>query len=277
MGSKDGSTNQVLDMRDRLLREAQQALSAQQRGGLPPTEAAQYRYTSLLSGARRETAAVQTDPVIIEDRVASLGTQSFALGTHSLGPQVFDRSTAYDPTGAGGRSPVRTQSLAASTPWTPLDDAAQAEALQIIQLLASQRSGASDSEVHLQQLEVQLAAEQQSREDTKLQLSQENHRLAAAQEQVLCLERELDEKEMELQVTEKELDQTERELQQVMLQLQTMKDEERALYSPQLLQNNNQLLEEDVRYKAMRVRLLERERQLELKDQHIARLQAVMR
>jgi len=267
MTSKESAANQVMDLRDRLLREAEAWRSdhmqqAKAESGLNLTEAVaqlvQPAFGSTLS-RRRETVAIQTDVVVIEDNLARVGTQ------------VMDRAMGFDsmsPTGS--RSPMRTQPLQSYPTWGSIDDAAQDEALQAIRLLARHRSGASDSEARLLQLEAELQAEQQGREDTKVQLNQENNRLAAAQEQVLCLERELDEKDVELQDTERELEFKDRDLQQAMMQLQMMQEEAN-------MHASHNMIEDDVRYKSMRVRLLERERQLELKDQHIARLHAVLR
>mmetsp|Transcript_40113 Transcript_40113/g.92162 ORF Transcript_40113/g.92162 Transcript_40113/m.92162 type:complete len:267 (+) Transcript_40113:83-883(+) len=266
MASKETAANQVMDLRDRLLREAEawrsdhmQQAKAEQHSGFNVSEAVAQLMQPALSSKRKDTVAIQTDFVIIEDTLARVGTQ------------VMDRAMGFDSMSPfGGRSPMRTLPLQSHPTWSSADDAAQEEALQAVRRLGRHRSGASDSEARLLQLEAELLAEQQGREDTKLHLSQENNRLAAAQEQVLCLERELDEKDMELQDTERELEFKDRDLQQAMMQLQMMQEEAN-------MHASHHMSEDDVRYKAMRVRLLERERQLELKDQHIARLHAVLR
>merc|ERR1711879_606227 len=93
----------------------------------------------------------------------------------------------------------------------------------------------------------------------------------AAQQQVLCLEYELDGKEAALQVAERALERRDADLQQAQLQLRALQE------GTPLQPMGTSSLGEEVRVNALQSQLLERERQLELKDQHISRLLNVLR
>lgn len=114
-------------------------------------------------------------------------------------------------------------------------------------------------------------AERFFRQELEHQLSDERHRREAAQQQVLCLEYELDGKEAALQVAERALEHKNAELQQAVMQ---------SRFSIEGLSRAGSLSVypgEDHRLKTLRSELAERERQLELKDQHISRLLNVLK
>merc|ERR1712113_162795 len=165
----------------------------------------------------------------------------------------------------GGPSPVATTS-AARAAWSQDDEAAQNEAIRTIQMLkdgGGQSSKAKDGMIS--ELEAQIHAEKASVQELEMQVAHERSRKDAAQQQVLCLEYELDGKEAALQVAERTLERREADLQVAQMQLRVVQEGASSGVS------------DDARFKAMRSQLMERERQLELKDQHISRLLNVLR
>merc|ERR1712039_266235 len=81
---------------------------------------------------------------------------------------------------------------------------------------------------------------------------------------------ELDGKEAALQVAERTLERREADLQQAQMQLRSFQEGTSQISTPTGGSD-------DARFRALRAQLLERERQLELKDQHISRLLNVLR
>jgi len=220
-------------------------------------------------------AACQTDPVVVLS-----GASSLSLGT-------------------GSRLPFGTQ---ATSGWTAADEAAQAEALHAISLLKQSGTQGQQSEGKLSELEAELRSERASRQEVGAQLAHERCRKEAVQQQVLCLEYELDGKEAALQVAERTLERRDTDLHQVQQQLRKLQEGQQSPFGPGgggtslafsagLGGGDSGLGStagsmafsaaapggEDPRTRAIRTQLLERERQLELKDQHIQRLLNVLR
>lgn len=207
--------------------------------------------------------SVQTDPVVVLNGAgAALGSFSSGLG------------------GKAGNAQIPS--------WSAADDAAQAEALHTISLLGTGNSRQSEGRVSA--LEAELRAERASRQEVDVQLGHERGRKEAVQQQVLCLEYELDGKEAALQVAERTLERRDAELQQAQLQVRSQAQLPGGSMAfgagaPSALGSQAGSMafsagpgaSEDPRTRAMRSQLLERERQLELKDQHIARLLNVLR
>lgn len=229
-------TSGEVGLRDRLLQEAR---SERQRC-LEVAEAAERRRSEFRAVVH---VGAQTDPVVILDGAGSL-------------PGV---------TGSSGAT-----SSFASRPgvWTHDDEEAQAEALRTIQLLGECVGDHSRvAENRVSDLEVELRMERESHEHFDSQLAQERSRKEALQQQVLCLEYELDGKEAALQVAERALERKSEDLQRVELQLQSLKE-----VTDQVARAGG----DDVRTKALRTQLVDRERQLQQKDQHIAHLISVL-
>lgn len=226
----------VIGLRDRLLREAR---SERQRC-LEVAEAAERRRAELRGIS---SVGIQTEPVFLMDgpRTDGTGVLSAASGPAS---------------------------------WTQSDESAQAEALRTILLLGERGNSSRHAEGRLAQLEEELRAERAARQELGAQATHEAKGKEAAQQQVLCLEYELDGKEAALQVAERALERRDAELQQVQLQLQT---EQEGLdeYGGGAASSNAAY--EDARIRALRQQLMEREGQLDQKDQHIARLLVVLR
>jgi hypothetical protein len=185
----------VVGLRDKLLREARN----ERQRCLEVAEAAERRRLELRASSN---AAAQTDPVTIE---GSTWGGTSALGTSTL-------SSGVD--GTMSRSP-----------WGVEDDQAQAEALQAIKMLGSCGSQAQQAESLIRKLEAELLLERQRRKEIEGNLNSERVRKEAAQEQVLCLEHELDGKEAALQVAERTLDQRESEVNQIHRRLQALHDD----------------------------------------------------
>ncbi|CAE8710929.1 unnamed protein product, partial [Polarella glacialis] len=154
--------------------------------------------------------------------------------------------------------------------WSRADEEAQSEAVRTIQLLAQRGSSSRGTEGRVAELEAQLQAERSARQERETQQAHERSRKEAAQQQVLCLEYELDGKEAALQVAERTLERRDADLQQAQLQLRVMEGGLNTVASVAATS-------EDPRLKMLRSQLGERERQLELKDQHIERLLNVLK
>lgn len=158
----------------------------------------------------------------------------------------------------------------ATAHWSNADEQAQAEALRTIQMLADRGHTSRSVESRIAQLEEEIRAERASCQELDAQANHERSRKEAAQQQVLCLEYELDGKEAALQVAERALERRDADLQAAQQQL-------RALQESAQFASASSSFGDEARFKAMRAQLLERERQLELKDQHISRLLNVLR
>uniref|UniRef100_A0A7S1QUK9 Uncharacterized protein n=1 Tax=Alexandrium catenella TaxID=2925 RepID=A0A7S1QUK9_ALECA len=240
----DGTS--VTGLRDRLLREAR----SERARCLEVAEAAERRRAELRGVTH---VATQTDPVVIVDG----STQSSSIPTTVVGVPA-----------AADLGPSDTGAIPG---WSQHDEAAQAEAMRTIQLLGQRGSQSRFSESRAGELEAELRAERAGRQELDAQVAHERSRKEAAQQQVLCLEYELDGKEAALQVAERALERRDADLQQAQLQLRAL--QEGAAAQSTLAASNS----EEARVKALKSQLMERERQLELKDQHISRLLNVLR
>jgi len=236
----------VTGLRDRLLREAR----SERARCLEVAEAAERRRAELRGVSH---TATQTDPVVIMD-----GANCSSATQPALGQAVEQRVSVGADTSA-------------NPGWSQSDEAAQAEALRTIQLLGQRGSQSRITESRVGELEAELRAERAGRQELDAQVSHERSRKEAAQQQVLCLEYELDGKEAALQVAERALERRDADLQQAQLQLRALQ-EGVATHSTSATSNS-----EEARVKALKSQLMERERQLELKDQHISRLLNVLR
>ena len=239
----------VAGLRDKLLRDAR----SERARCLEVAEAAERRRAELRGAC---SVATQTDPVVFAPDGSSAALPTLSV----LAPTAFSdgASTDMQP------SLVRNSTATCGGTWNTSDDVAQAEALRTIQLLGQRGSRLSQSRAT--EIEEELRAERAARQELDGQVSHERSRKEAAQQQVLCLEYELDGKEAALQVAERALDRRDAELQQAQLQVRLRQEGAAGTTSS-----------EEIRVKALRQQLAERERQLELKDQHISRLLNVLR
>eukprot|EP00930_Biecheleria_cincta_P062972 TRINITY_DN48433_c0_g1_i1.p1 TRINITY_DN48433_c0_g1~~TRINITY_DN48433_c0_g1_i1.p1 ORF type:complete len:268 (-),score=72.36 TRINITY_DN48433_c0_g1_i1:123-926(-) len=182
---------------------------------------------------------------------------------------VLHASTQTDPVSLGTadrRPSLRATSFgdASAMSWSKEDEEAQAEALRNIELLRQRGSRAGISDDKKIELESTVMFQKKNNEDLTGQVAFERSRKEAAQQQVLCLEYELDGKEAALQILERQLEKREAELQQAMLALDGIaQGGGHAGGEPQV--------------RALRAQLSEKDRQLELKEQHIAQLLSVLR
>lgn len=240
----DSQHDKVIGLRDRLLREAR---SERQRC-LDVAEATERKRAEFHAA---NNVGTQTDPVVIMDGAgpaAGLGTGTVsALGT------------------VGG--------LFQPGMWGATDEMQQAEALRTIAILGDRGNQGQQSEGRVAELEAQLRAERASRQELETQVTHERNRKEAAQQQVLCLEYELDGKEAALQVAERTLERRDTDLQQAQFQLRALQENNASIATS----HHSAHLSDDVRSKALRAQLIEREQQLELKDQHISRLLNVLK
>lgn len=237
----DSQRPSVIGLRDRLLREARN----ERERCLEVAQAAERKRSEFRASCH---VATQTEPVVVLDGGGAAG-----LG-----------AGCYPPHGP----------LQHVVGWSAADSAAQAEALRTIALLGERGNQGRLSEGRIGELEAELRAERASRQELDVQLSHERGRKDAAQQQVLCLEYELDGKEAALQVAERTLERRDADLQQAQLQLRALQERGPSVaFSP----GPGVAYGEDARCKALRAQLLEREHQLELKDQHISRLLNVLR
>lgn len=245
----------VIGLRDRLLKEAR---SERQRC-LENAEAAERRKCEVRGACE---ASTQTDPVVISD-----------FGNPSASASIPTVSVLADKLGlTGGRGAVGS---GLSATWTLADEEAQAEALRTIQTLGQIGAMASrQTEAQRHEAQDELRAERANRQELAAQASHERSRKEAAQQQVLCLEYELDGKEAALQVAERALERRDADLQQSQEQLRSLQVSQG---SAGRLDGPGAQGPEDQRCRSYRVQLQEKERQLEMKDQHISRLLAVLR
>lgn len=178
---------------------------------------------------------------------------------------VLDVSTQTDP--MSDRRPSRSTidlGAANAMSWSKEDEEAQAEAFRNIELLKQRGSRAGISDEKKTELESTVMFQKKNNEDLTGQVSFERSRKEAAQQQVLCLEYELDGKEAALQILERQLEKREVELQQAMLALDG------------IAQGGAQPGGEP-QVRALRAQLSEKDRQLDLKEQHIAQLLSVLK
>lgn len=266
-----------MTLREQMLREA---LSERQRG-LKEASALcpQLRPCLALSRCDRCDMGIQTDPVTIlgsESSVAALPAAVplwTAVSASFPAPAAVWASVDDEAAQAEAMAMLRrlgTPRAAPAPVWTGKDDNAQAEALAMLKLMGERTSQSQQAEDRVAMLEQELRAERTARRTLAAQLSAEQGKKDAAQQQVLCLEYELDGKEAALAVAEMALEKRDSELQQTHVQLRQAHD--RIPVRRSVAQCSQP--PDETRFRAQ---LLDRERQLELKEQHLARLAGVLR
>lgn len=264
-----------MTLREQMLREA---LSERQRG---LKEAAalcpQLRPSLAFSRCDRCDMGIQTDPVTIlgsESSVAALPAAvplSTAVSASLSAPAAAWASVDDEAAQAEAMATLRrlgTPRAAPAAEWTGKDDNAQAEALAMLRLMGERTSQSQQAEDRVAMLEQELRAERTARQTLAAQLSAEQGKKDAAQQQVLCLEYELDGKEAALAVAEMALEKRDSELQQTHVQLRQAHMQCDRIPVRRSVAQCSQPPDES----RFRAQLLDRERQLELKEQHLARL-----
>lgn len=163
----------VAGLRDRLLREARQE---------------RIRCLQVARASERWRA----------DDAGGGGTQS-AVATS-------ETATQTDPvviTATGSSAPLDTST---SDVWAQNDEEAQMEAIRTIQLLSEKSRDTGATDRRIVELEDFLARERSSRQELERLLTQERATREAVQQQVLCLEAEMDTKESDLQASQRILE-----------------------------------------------------------------------
>mmetsp|Transcript_87509 Transcript_87509/g.245745 ORF Transcript_87509/g.245745 Transcript_87509/m.245745 type:complete len:312 (-) Transcript_87509:128-1063(-) len=155
--------------------------------------------------------------------------------------------------------------------WSAADEAEHQEALRTIQLLSACSSHSQAAECEVAQLEERLQAVRVARAKAEVALNYERSRKEAAQQQVMCLENELDSKEVALQVAERALENRDADLQQVGAELQQLHSGLVRGFAPATTMVAGAHLER------LRAEVADRERQIHQKDEHIARLTQLLR
>lgn len=178
----------------------------------------------------------------------SLGT---AAGTIPVSPiHPLDMSLPAvargSPTSRPLGSPTSRPLVSPGAGWSPEDERLQQEAIRTIEILRCKAEKAQDTSTTGRK---EMAPEWSWKE--------------ASEQQVMCLEYELDGKEAALQLAEKHLEQRDAELQEVHQQLE-------------LLRAGDAAAEDAARIRSLRIELEEKDRQLELKDTHIQQLMAIL-
>eukprot|EP00931_Biecheleriopsis_adriatica_P108280 TRINITY_DN82603_c0_g1_i1.p1 TRINITY_DN82603_c0_g1~~TRINITY_DN82603_c0_g1_i1.p1 ORF type:complete len:323 (+),score=77.46 TRINITY_DN82603_c0_g1_i1:91-1059(+) len=224
----------VIGLREKLLREARE-----ERKRYLDLEETRRKATLITEGRSVANAETQTDPVAFASSAASTKA---ALGTSAL--VTGNPST-----------------------WSSADEEAQAEALRTIEMLRQRSSKNKSSEMNAQsrasELERELESEKAARQELETKMAQERNWRVAAQQQVMCLEYELDGKEAALQVAERQLEKRGADLDQA----QRVLDMTTQATAPG---------SEDFDLRSMRTQLEERNRQLELKESHIQHLLSLL-
>jgi len=172
--------------------------------------------------------------------------------------------------------------------WGPKDDAAQAEAVRTIELMAGHRGQSGDLEQRIAHLEEQIQAERASRQELNMMLAMERTKREAVQGQVLTLEAEMDAKESTLQLAQDKLERRNADLQQVQKEAHTMQaiggfgvsPSQRPVHMGNFmgtqfsLQQGNSI---ESSLDALRLQMREQDYELEQKDQHINTLLSQLR
>mmetsp|Transcript_19323 Transcript_19323/g.54617 ORF Transcript_19323/g.54617 Transcript_19323/m.54617 type:complete len:263 (+) Transcript_19323:62-850(+) len=147
----------------------------------------------------------------------------------------------------------------AAPAWSRADEEAQAEAVQAIRLLSHRGPG----------LEPRVAGLEEELLGVYAQLRDESALRVAAQEQVRCLEYELDGKEACLQAMASAFEQCNSELQQARSQL--------SASQAKVAEPAPSTTDREPHIKLIEAKVQAQEFQLQLKEQHISRLMSVLR
>lgn len=149
--------------------------------------------------------------------------------------------------------------------WNAEDDIAQADALRALRRLGEQSRRTGELEVMLKEQSPQTGASQEELLALKSQVSSLQEALAKEWEQqafmsqqMECLEKELDAKEVTINDLEEDLDSKVEQL-------------------SRMQRDQKQVADNDARIKSLELQLHDRDQQLEAKDGHIMRLLSVLR
>lgn len=161
------------------------------------------------------------------------------------------------------------EAAAEAAGWRPEDEEAQMEAVLAIQMLGQRGATSEDQFRQASHLEGQLRSEQATISALRGRVDEEQRDREAVQQQVLCLEQEMDAKESALSVAQKAVERRDAELQQVRQDFDVLTSG-RELAAPTALTAASR--DDAAHVRALGQRVLEQDGQLEAKDRHIAQL-----
>lgn len=173
-------------------------------------------------------------------------------------PVAFASEVPVSPSRTGALVPLHTFTGAICDQEQDME---QMEAIQTLARLGEIGNRTEATEARVSELSVQVQAERHQGETVRSQLALERTAKEATKDQVICLEKELDNRESALQAAEDALHRRTAELQQAMLQIQVLQDGYGCVRGNGLL----------------RAQLNEKELELETKDRYISRLLALLR
>eukprot|EP00747_Dinoflagellata_sp_TGD_P184265 gnl/TRDRNA2_/TRDRNA2_39737_c0_seq1.p1 gnl/TRDRNA2_/TRDRNA2_39737_c0~~gnl/TRDRNA2_/TRDRNA2_39737_c0_seq1.p1 ORF type:complete len:258 (-),score=48.86 gnl/TRDRNA2_/TRDRNA2_39737_c0_seq1:16-690(-) len=154
--------------------------------------------------------------------------------------------------------------------WSTSDDANQMEAIRMIQLLGKRGTAQDGGARRAADTEDLIRREREACKELGTSISQEISRTQAAQQQVLCLEAEMDAKESCIQATERALERKSADVDCLQRQL-------RILHEGRAARRGSQSEVPNASEEVLKQQLAEHNRRLEMKDQHIVRLINVLR
>lgn len=160
------------------------------------------------------------------------------------------------------------------------EDDEQEEAMRTLRRLGEQQSASRSEESRVQALEAELGVEKTARWEATAGQEDERRKREATQQQVICLEYELDGKEAALQVADRALDRRDADLQQAQLQLKMMAERleaQRIAFSAALSQAQPQpyviqQVPDGARFAALQATVLDHETRAKIKDGYIENL-----
>jgi len=205
------------------------------------------------SGQNREMGESTSDNIDLRARLLEDARKEWDERLRGIGPGKMPRLNDQHQPKGGDNSEVNGG-------WSKADEEAQAEAIRTIQLLVARQAAYPEGHA--------ASVQQGSLHDMRRQLDQERSLRLAAQDQVRCIELELDNKESAIHVLETTLDQRAQELRHTQIELQHM--QQKAARELLAMQASKSSGYDQVR--ALREQVLELEYQMQLKDMQIGRL-----
>lgn len=228
----------VCSLRDRLVQEAMQ----ERHRCLEVAKAAERRRGEFRGLVHTST---QTDPVTFAADVS-------ASASNGASPSVSERGCGL-PAADGD------------------DDEEQMEAIRALVKLGELGQQSQCKEARVSELSREVQNERQHREEAHAELAMQRSCRESTQEQVICLEKELDSRESALQAVQTALERRTAELQQALLHMRALEEG----YGRSGTSGRIVLMNDECRH--LRSQLNEKEHLVDLKDRHIARLLAELR
>jgi len=217
---------------------------------------------------------------VSRDRRRSPVLRPYTQVTHGV-TLASSRQSAHTSTQTDVDLGVPSATALSGPEWTDSDERSQREAIRALHHIAT-RCGDSLNvntlQARLKAAECALDASVTRCAQLQAEAEQERRRCKSSQEQVMCLEHELDSKEAAVQAVERALERKDADLQRLQLKLLTA--QAAATGKPEevgLTVSGRGWVSEEAQIKALKGQLDERERQIALKDHHITRLMTVLR